>query len=182
MKKVFIFLAEGFEEMEAITPIDILRRAGVEVVTVSVSDNVMVVGAHKITVKADQLFSETDFSDNAYLILPGGGLGTSNLAAHRGLNELVLSQFEKGKNLAAICAAPSVFGNLGILSGKEAVCYPGLEDKLIGAVISQDTVVQSDNIITGKGAGVAIPFVLKIVETLKGKETADKIAKEIIYV
>jgi len=180
MKRAFIFLADGFEELEAIAPIDILRRADIPVVTVSVSDSRMVTGAHNLTLMADQLFSETDFSDNAMLILPGGGVGTKNLAAHKPLNELLLRQFEKNKNLAAICAAPSVFGNLGFLAGKEAVCYPGYEEKLVGAVLSDKSVVKSDNIITAKGAGVAIPFALKIVETLKGSELAHEIAKQII--
>lgn len=181
MQKAFIFLADGFEELEAIAPIDILRRADIPVVTVSISDTKMVVGSHKITVVADQLFSETDFTGNIYLILPGGGVGTKNLAAHKELNELLLKQSMKNKNLAAICAAPSVFGNLGILSGKEAICYPGYEEKLVGAIISENTVVKSDNVITAKGAGVAITFALKIVETLKGKEVADEIANQIIY-
>jgi len=130
---------------------------------------------------ADQLFSETDFSDNAFLVLPGGGEGTKNLAAHKQLNELLLHQFERNKNLAAICAAPSVFGNLGILSGKEATCYPGFEEKLVGAEISGQTVVKSENIITAKGPGVAIQFALKIVETLKGSEVAHEIAKQLIF-
>ena len=181
MKRAFIFLANGFEELEAIAPIDILRRADILVITVSVSDSKMVTGAHNVIVVADQLFSETDFSDNAILILPGGGVGTKNLAAHKQLNELLLRQFEKNKNLAAICAAPSVFGNLGLLAGKEAVCYPGFEEKLVGADIPDQSVVKSDNIITARGAGVAVPFALKIVETLKGAELAHQIAKQIIF-
>ena len=181
MKRAFIFLANGFEELEAIAPIDILRRADIPVITVSVSDSKMVTGAHNVNLVADQLFSETDFSDNAILILPGGGVGTKNLAAHKQLNELLLRQFEKNKNLAAICAAPSVFGNLGLLAGKEAVCYPGFEEKLVGADIPDQSVVKSDNIITARGAGVAVPFALKIVETLKGAELAHQIAKQIIF-
>ena len=181
MKRAFIFLANGFEELEAIAPIDILRRADIPVITVSVSDSKMVTGAHNVTLVADQLFSETDFSDNAILILPGGGVGTKNLAAHKQLNELLLRQFEKNKNLAAICAAPSVFGNLGLLAGKEAVCYPGFEEKLVGADIPDQPVVKSDNIITARGAGVAVLFALKIVETLKGAELAHQIAKQIIF-
>ncbi|MBP1663647.1 MAG: hypothetical protein H6Q19_787 [Bacteroidetes bacterium] len=181
MKKVFIFLADGFEELEAIAPIDILRRADIPIVSVSLTDSKTVTGAHRIKVMADQLFSETDFSDNAFLVLPGGGEGTKNLAAHKQLNELLLHQFERNKNLAAICAAPSVFGNLGILSGKEATCYPGFEEKLVGAEISGQTVVKSENIITAKGPGVAIQFALKIVETLKGSEVAHEIAKQLIF-
>ena len=181
MKKVFIFLADGFEELEAIAPIDILRRADIPVVSVSLTDSKIVIGAHRIQLIADQLFSETVFSDNAFLVLPGGGEGTRNLAAHKQLNELLLHQFERNKNLAAICAAPSVFGNLGILSGKEATCYPGFEEKLVGAEISDQTIVKSENIITAKGPGVAIQFALKIVETLKSSELAHEIAKQLIF-
>ena len=180
MKKVFIFLADGFEEMEAIAPIDILRRAGIDVVTVSISENNVVTGAHGIKVEADQLFIETDFSSNDMLVLPGGGVGTENLTAHTRMNELLENQNNSGKQIAAICAAPSVLGKLGILAGKEAICYPGFEEKLTGAVISKNTVVKDGNIITGKGPGVAIPFALKIVETLKGKETASQVADSLM--
>ena len=180
MKKVFIFLADGFEEIEAIAPVDILRRAGIDVVTVSISDSEMVEGAHGIRVQADQLFDETDFSTNELLVLPGGGVGTQNLGAHAGLHNLLIKQHAAGKQIAAICAAPSVLGKLGILSGKEAICYPGFEEQLTGATLSKNTVVEDGNVITGKGPGVAIPFALKIVETLKGKEITDQVADSLM--
>jgi 4-methyl-5(b-hydroxyethyl)-thiazole monophosphate biosynthesis len=177
--KVFIFLADGFEEIEAIAPIDIFRRANVEVVTVSISGNKSVIGAHNVCVLADCLFSETDFSDNDLLFLPGGMPGTKNLDAHEGLNQLLKLQAENGKNIAAICAAPSILGKMNLLKDKEAICYPGFEDQLYGAILSKEKIVKSGNISTAKGAGVAIQFALKLVEELKGKETADKIAAAI---
>lgn len=176
MKKVFIFLADGFEEIEAIAPIDVLRRAELDVVTVSISDSKTVEGAHGIKMQADQLFTQTEFGDNDYYILPGGLDGMLNLSAHKGVNELLKKQHAEGKKLAAICASPSVLGKLGILEGKEAICYPGFEENLTGATISKLSVVEDGNVITGKGPGVAIEFALKIVETLKGKEVADEVA------
>ena len=174
--KAFIFLAEGFEEIEAIAPIDILRRAELDVVTVSISYSKTVTGAHGIKVEADQLFTETTFGENDYYVLPGGYDGMLNLSAHQGVNELLKKQHSEGKKLAAICASPSVLGKLGILEGKEAICYPGFEGKLTGAVISKKSVVEDGNVITGKGPGVAVQFALKIVESLKGKETANQVA------
>ncbi len=174
--KVFIFLANGFEEIEAIAPIDILRRAELDVVTVSISDSKMVEGAHGVKVEADQIFTETSFGENDYYVLPGGYDGMMNLSAHQGVNELLTKQHAAVKKLAAICASPSVLGKLGILEGKEAICYPGFEEKLTGATISTKTVVEDGNVITGKGPGVAVQFALKIVETLKGKDVAENVA------
>ena len=177
--KAYVFLAEGFEEIEAITPIDILRRADIEVTTVSVLSHKEVCGAHGITVVADVLFDQTDYSDNDLLLLPGGMPGTKNLDAHQGLKHLLRKQAEQGKYLAAICAAPSILGGMGLLQGKEAICYPSFEPKLLGATLSADKVVQSGTIITAMGAGVAVQFALKLVEVMKGKATADKISKAI---
>jgi len=177
--KVFLFLADGFEEIEAIAPIDILRRAEIEVVTVSISDNKLVRGAHNIFVQADSLFSETDFSEDCLLLLPGGMPGTKNLDAHVGLKNLLKEHAENKKPIAAICAAPSILGKMGLLDGKDAICFPGFEDQLIGAVVSKDKVVKSGLITTAKAAGVAIQFALKLVEDLKGKKIAEKIAKSI---
>ena len=162
MKKVFIFLADGFEEIEDIAPIDILT------------------GAHGIKVEADQLFTETTFGENDYYVLPGGYDGMLNLSAHQGVNELLTKQHNAGKKLAAICASPSVLGKLGILEGKEAICYPGFEGNLTGATISKNSVVEDGNVITGKGPGVAVQFALKIVESLKGKETASQVSDSLM--
>ena len=177
--KAYIFLADGFEEIEAIAPIDIFRRAKIEVATVSISENRIVQGAHGIPVIADFLFNEIDFSDNDILYLPGGMPGTKNLAAHNGLKTLISKQMSENKNIAAICAAPSILGKMELLEGKEAICYPGFEDQLHDAIISKDKIVKSGNIYTAKGAGVAVQFALKLVEELKGRMLAEKIAAAI---
>jgi len=177
--KAYIFLADGFEEIEAIAPIDIFRRAKIEVATVSISENRIVQGAHGIPVIADFLFTQTDFSDNDILYLPGGMPGTKNLDAHTGLKDLINKQIADNKNLAAICAAPSILGKMGLLEGKEATCYPGFEDQLHGAILSKNKIVKSGNIYTAKGAGVAVQFALKLVEELKGRKEAQKLADSI---
>ncbi|MDD4968435.1 MAG: DJ-1/PfpI family protein [Paludibacter sp.] len=177
--KVFIFLAEGFEELEAIAPIDIFRRADIEVTTVSVSKEKTVRGAHGISMQADSLFSKTDFSDNDLLYLPGGMPGTKNLEAHEGLKNLLLKQAAENKPIAAICAAPSLLGKMGLLMGKEAICFPGFENQLTGAILSKEKIVQSGNISTAKAAGVAVQFALKLVEELKGRALSEKIASAI---
>lgn len=177
--KVFIFLADGFEEIEAVAPIDIFRRAEIEVLTVSISDNKLVRGAHNISIVADCLFSETDFSENDLLYLPGGMPGTKNLDAHEELKNLLKKQAEKNKKIAAICAAPLILGKMGLLNGKDAVCYPGYENQLIGASLSKEKMVKSGTVSTAKGAGVAVQFAIKLVEELKGKQVADRIAESI---
>lgn len=179
--KAYIFLAEGFEEGEAIIPVDILRRANIEIDTVSVTGEKIVTSSHKVPVIADKLFSEITVEADDYLILPGGLPGTTNLMEHKELNELLKKHYDAGNEVAAICAAPSVLGKLGILEGKEAIVYPGFENNLLGATISKKSVVKADNIITARGVGVAIPFALKIVETIKGKETADKVKNAIVF-
>ncbi len=179
--KVFLFLAEGFEEIEAIAPIDIFRRAGMEVCTVSITEKNEVRGAHGITILTDCLFSKTDFSDNDLLFLPGGMPGTNNLDEFENLKITLTNQVDRGKPLASICAAPSILGKMGLLEGKEAICYPGFEKFLNGAIISNEIIVKADNIYTAKAAGVAIPFALRLVEELMGKEVAEKLAESICY-
>ena len=177
----YIFLADGFEEIEAITPIDILRRAGIETITVSISENLRVVGAHHIAVEADCLFSSCDFTQADALILPGGLPGTTNLGAHQPLLDLLKRHHDAGKLTAAICAAPSILGKLNLLNGKEAICFPSFENTLQGATISDNKVVKSGNTITAKAAGVAVEFALEVVATLKGNEEAQKIAQVIYF-
>lgn len=179
--KVFIFMADGFEEIETITPLDIFRRAEIDVQTVSISENKLVRGAHAVSIMADCLFSDTDFLENDLLYLPGGMPGTKNLEAHEGLKNLLHKQAENNKKIAAICAAPSILGEMGLLKGKEATCYPGFENQLIGAVLSKEKMVKSGYISMAKGAGVATQFALKLVEELKGKQTANKIAESICF-
>jgi protein deglycase len=177
--KVFVFLAEGFEEIEAIAPIDIFRRANFKVTTISISSEKTVQGAHGISFLADNLFSETDFSENDLLYLPGGMPGTKNLNAHQGLKKLLQNQANENKKIAAICAAPSILGKMGLLAGKEAICYPGFENQLVGAILSKEKIAISGYISTAKGAGVAVLFALKLVEKLTDEKTANKIAESI---
>ncbi|HLP04145.1 MAG TPA: DJ-1 family glyoxalase III [Paludibacter sp.] len=179
--KVFVFLANGFEEIETIAPVDIFRRAGIDTLMVSVTGSKEVTGAHKIVVNADYLFDEVDFSGDNLLFLPGGMPGTSNLDAHKGLKELIGKHASEGKPLAAICAAPSILGKIGLLKGKEATCYPGYEKELKDAVLSGNKIAKSGQVMTAKAAGTAIPFALMIIEELLGKDTSDRIAQSICY-
>ena len=174
MKTIFIFLAPGFEETEAITTADILKRAGLCVQLVSIDETLNVTGAHEITVLADSLFDETDFSEGEMLVLPGGMPGTKNLDKHTGLKKLIADYYAQGKLISAICAAPIVLGNMGILEGEKATSYPGYETHLLGAEVTDERVVVSGQFITAKGPGAAAEFGLKIVEIIKGKNIADK--------
>lgn len=177
--KIYLFLAEGFEEIEAIAPIDIFRRADIEVITVSITNKLEVVGAHNVSVLADIIFDEEHFSEQFLIFLPGGMPGTSNLSKHQGLKDLILSQATKKQNIAAICAAPSILGEMGLLENKEAICYPGFENKLLNAIISSNKMVHSGSFFTAKAAGVSIQFALKIVAELKGEDVAKKISTAI---
>ncbi len=180
MKKVFIFLAEGFEEIEAITPIDVLRRAEIDVTTVSITDKKEVSGAHNITILADTIFAKTNFSDADLLVLPGGLPGSTNLQEHKALNELLIEFSSKGKLIGAICAAPLVLGGLGLLKGKTATCYPGVEEKLIGANPTGSPLEVDGNIVTAKGVGAAMKFALQLVTMLKSTDEANKLAKTMV--
>ena len=181
MKKVSIFLAEGFEEVEALTPADLLRRAGAEVTLVSIGDKKEVAGSHGIIITADRLFVDTDFADADLLILPGGMPGTLNLKACDPLLELLKEHNARGRKLAAICAAPTVLGHAGLLDGKHATCYPGCEEGLTGAICETTPVVTDGTITTSRGVGTAIPFALSLIAQLYGQEKADEIAKSIVY-
>lgn len=181
MAKVYIFLAEGYEEIEGLTVVDLLRRANIDISMVSVTGNIYVTGSHQIASQADVLFENVDYSDADMLVLPGGMPGTKHLLEHKGL-DLLLKQFhEKGKPLAAICAAPRVLGLKGILKGKNATCYPGNEDALLGAHVINASVVVDGNITTSKGMGTAIDFSLSLINTLVGVNEASKIAQAIQY-
>lgn len=178
--KVAVFLADGFEEIEAISIIDVLRRGMIEVDTISISENFEVNGAHGIIVIADKKFSEEQFDYYDMLVLPGGMPGTTNLGKHEGLCKLLTRFALEGKKLAAICAAPSVLGQLRILEGKEATCYPGFEKQLIGCKLMNKDVVVSDNIITGKGAGVAIDFALELLKVYKAHDFVENLRIKLI--
>ena len=179
MSKVNLYLATGFEEVEALAVVDVLRRAGITCDMVSVTGEKTVTGSHGISVIADCLFEEASESDA--IILPGGMPGTINLKQHEGLAALIREYDEKKKLLCAICAAPTVYGEMGLLVGKEATCYPGSEAKLLGALPVRDAVACDGNYITSRGVGTAIEFGLAIVTKLVDKQTADQVAFAIVH-
>ncbi len=181
MSKVLIFMAEGHEEIEALTVVDLLRRAGIEIEMVSITGNKKVPGSHGITTYCDKLIETCNFDNADMLVLPGGMPGTLNLELCEILMDQVHGFNASKKGLAAICAAPTVFGKAGILEGKKATCYPGMEKDLIGANVSTDEVCHDGHIITSRGLGTAIPFALEIVKTFQGEEAAKKLAQGIVY-
>lgn len=175
----YVFLADGFEEIEALAPIDILRRASKPVTVVGVTGKT-VTGAHGIKVTADVTIDEASREDIDMIVLPGGLPGADNLQNSPEVCEYIALANDKGAYIAAICAAPKILGALGLLKGKEAICYPGFENELKGAVISDKKVVCDGNIITAAGMGVAVDFALKLVELLASSEASEKIRKGII--
>lgn len=181
MSRIGIFFAEGYEEIEALTVVDLARRAGIEVSMISVENRTEAEGSHGITVKMDQKLSETDFSALDMLVLPGGKKGTEGLEGCRELMEQLDSFFAAGKPVAAICAAPSIFGHRGYLKGKKATSYPSFEDQLEGAEVTHAPAVTDGNVITGRGMGCSIPFALEIVKYLAGREKADGVAESVVY-
>ncbi|MCI8507476.1 MAG: DJ-1/PfpI family protein [Lachnospiraceae bacterium] len=181
MKKVYLFLATGFEEVEALTVVDILRRGGVDCKTVSVTGDYDVTSSHMVIVRADLLFDEADFSDGEMLVMPGGIPGTPNLKAHEGLVKLIRQYKEAGKDLAAVCAAPTIYGEMGLLKGKNATCFPGMEDGLLGANKLTDNVVCDGQFITSRGMGTCIDFGLALLARLTDQDKAQEIGKKIVY-
>ncbi len=182
MKTSFVFFADGFEEIEALTCVDVLRRAGMPVTTVSINPGREVTGAHGVPVLADSLFDENDYSDAEWLILPGGIPGAPNLASHEALCQVLCDQDERGGHLAAICASPAVvLGSLGLLQGRDAVCYPGLESSVEGVKWGEDPVIVDGNLVTGNGPAAATPFALAIVEQSLGYDKAAEVAAGMLY-
>ena len=177
MKTIYVFLAEGFEEVEALTPVDVLRRAGLPVKTVSVTGVLTVNGAHGVPVVADMVFEEVKEGDAEMIVLPGCLPGATNLDAHAGLDKLIMSFAAAGKPLAAICAAPMVYGKRGLLKGKKATCYPGFDKYLEGAEYTGNMVEVVDNFILGKGPGAAPAFSFAILEKYAGAEKALEVKK-----
>lgn len=180
-KKVYVFLADGFEEVEGLTVVDVLRRAGADTVMVSVTGRKQVEGSHGIPVLADALFEEEDYAEADLLVLPGGMPGTLNLKAHKGLTELLGDFDRKKKYIGAICAAPSILSELGMLAGRTACAYPSFEESLRCARVVREPAVVDGHIITGRGMGAAVPFALKLTELLFGKEKAEELAVSIVY-
>ena len=176
---VYMLLGTGFEETEAITPLDLLRRAGVEVVTVGLNGHV-IRGSHGICVEADMQIQDVDFKDLEMIILPGGLGGVASIRACKAAMEAVRWAWENGKYTAAICAGPTVLADLGIPDGKNATCYPGCEDKMGSANMVEAAAVTDGKLITGTSAGCAVPFGLALIAALKGQEEADRIAKQIV--
>lgn len=180
IKMVYVLLAQGFEEIEAITPIDLLRRAEVEVITVGVTGK-MVTGSHGITVEADITLDEVNPNGLELLVLPGGNPGFKNLEQNKVVQDLIDYCVNSNIYIGAICAAPSILGRMGILEGKKATVYPGMEDQLKGADVKNNEVVIDDKIITSRGAGTSIPFAAALISVLVGQEKADEILKSIVY-
>jgi len=181
MSKVYVFMADGTEEVEALTVVDLLRRAKAEVVTVSVMGRKQVMTSHNIRIEADELYGASDYADGDMIVLPGGMPGTTHLMEHEELRKVLFAYKEAGKYLAAICAAPSVYGRNGMLDGKKATCYPGFEEELQGALVQTERVVTDGQFITSRGLGTAIDFSLELIRLLKGKENADAMAAAIQY-
>lgn len=181
MRSVAIFLAEGFEEVEALTVVDLLRREDIGVCMVSVSEQLSVTGSHGITVVADKLYDELDFSLIEMMVLPGGMPGTLNLEKHEDLMEKIRAFYTGGKFISAICAAPTILGHLGLLKGHYACCYPSMESELEGARVRYSSVEVSGPIITSRGLGTAIDMALAIVERFKGQDAANLLADKIVY-
>lgn len=176
MKTMYVFLADGFEEIEALAPIDVMRRAGLPVTTVSVTDSLTVTGAHDIPVVADTMFAECDYADAALLFLPGGLPGATNLEAHAGLCQLLTAKASQPDVIiSAICAAPLVLGGLGLLQGKRATCYPGFEDTMQGAEYTADKVTVDGHIFTACGPGAAWELGFTFVEHFCGADKADEL-------
>lgn len=181
MKKAAVFFGEGFEEVEALTQVDLLKRAGIDVVMVSITHDEFVKGTHGVTIKCDMSIDKNKLKDADAIILPGGMPGTSNLAACNELKELITEFNNSGKLIAAICAAPSVFGGMGILKGKKACSYPGFEKYLTGAQVEYNNVSHDGNIITSRGVGTAIDFASEIITYLLDEKTASDVLDSIVY-
>ena len=179
MAKVYVFLADGFEDVEALIPVDVLRRGGVDVTTVSVMDDSQIVEtSHNVQIVADEMIEDCDFSDADLLFLPGGMPGATNLYEHEGVRQAVLSQAKAGKKVAAICAAPAVvLAQLGVLDGKKATCYPGFEKLLTKAQYTADLVTVDGNITTAEGPAAAFPLAYELLSQLVNKEVSDQIAE-----
>ena len=175
LMKVLLHLADGFEEIEALSTLDILRRADIDTTTVSIMGRIEVKSSRGVIIQADKVFSDINYQEFDMIILPGGP-GTALLDQHDELKNQLKNYASKDKWIAAICAAPSVLGKLNLLNGKRAVCYPGYEDDLLGAQVSlNDKVLVDGKFITSRGPGTSFDFAFKVVETLKGSKTVDEL-------
>lgn len=181
MAKVYEFLATGFEDIEALIPLDIMRRAGVDFKTVSITGDLYVESAHGVSIKADMLIEDADLGDADLIMLPGGLPGATNLNAHNGVKKAVMEQNARGKMIGAICAAPMVLGGIGLLQGRRATCYPGFEKYLEGAEYTHELCTVDGNITTGEGPAAALPYAYTLLAALTDKHTADQVAEGMMY-
>ncbi len=181
MAKIGVFFAEGYEEIEALAVVDLCRRAGIEVLMVATDGVSSVAGSHGIRVSMDIALADVDFDSLDMLVLPGGKLGTERLEGCEALCAQLDRFYEDGKWIAAICAAPSIFGHRMYLKGRRATSYPAFEGHLEGAEVTESPAVCDGNVITGRGMGTAIDFGLLIVEKLVSRQAADELAKSIVY-
>ena len=175
--KFYVFLANGFETVEALGVIDILRRGKIDVCTVSINEDRTVVSSHNIPIIADTVFADNNYDDGVGMLIPGGLPGVTNLAAYKPLGDLIDKYAAEDKYIAAICAGPTILGEHGLLNGKRATCYPGCEEPLAGAIMKGAAVEVDGKFITGKGMGKTIEFALSILEELTDRETSEQIAK-----
>lgn len=181
MAKVYEFMANGTEEIEALTVIDVLRRGGIETVTVSITGSEYIEAAHGVIIKCDTTIEETDLSDADFLLLPGGLPGATNLLEHEGVREALLKQAADGKRIGAICAAPMILGDLGLLKGKKATCYPGFEKYMDGAEYTADLYTIDGKVITGCGPAATLPYSYAILEILTDKDTVEGLKEGMMY-
>lgn len=181
MSKVCICVADGCEEIEALTVVDLLRRAGIEIDMISTQNRGRAKGSHGISFETDKNIRDTDFREYDGIVLPGGMRGTENLMNNVNVINAVQDFAEQGKLCAAICAAPTVLGKAGVLRGKKAICYPGMELKLLGAQVTVESVVRDGNIITSRGLGTAIDFALAIITYFTDEKKAKEIADSVVY-
>lgn len=181
MAKVYEFLANGFEEIEALAPVDILRRGGVDIKTVSITGSEYVETSHGVTMKADLKFEDADLSDADMLLLPGGMPGSKHLNEHEGVRNALIAQDKAGKRIGAICAAPMVLGSTGLVNGRKATIYPGMDNMLTGAEYTAQLFQEDGNIITGEGPAATLPYAYRILSYFVGEEKAKEIENQMMY-
>ena len=177
---VYIILGKGFEEAEALVPCDLLRRAGVETTLAGIGSR-SITGGHGITVQADCVAEETELTAAEMIVLPGGLGGVESIRGSRPVMNAVRTMYEQGKKIAAICAAPTILAQLGVTEGKKVTCYPGMEAEMKSAELCGAAVAADGNVITGRAAGAAFDFALKLIKVLRGQEAADKVARSVVY-
>lgn len=181
MASILVFMADGCEEIEALTVVDVLRRAGMQVDMASVSGNQIIKGAHGINFESDLKVQDAVLSGYDAVVLPGGNPGYKNLVESESVKSLTLKAKDEGKLVAAICASPTVLGSFGILEGKNACCYPGMEDGLTGANPNEDSVCLDGNILTSRGMGTSIEFALSIVEYFESRDKSVELGRTFVW-